>query len=194
MKDNIPWDRLPLATATLIAIDVLAYLLSPHHSGLPSTLLDLLLLVLLGGSVECALGRIRFCTFCLLAGLLALAVRGLAGGGSSAPLLFATAGASAAVLGGYLPLHPRARVLTLIFVPFLVTIIELPAALFLGLWLAAQISLGVFGLEHYLGPGAAAYLAHVGSFAFGLILIRLFAKDHRRRSSAPPAAGGVLIG
>ena len=92
-------------------------------------------------------------------------------------------------------LHPRARVLTLIFVPFFVTIIELPAALLLGLWFWQPRSpFGVSGLEHYLGPGAAAYLAHVGGFAFGLILIRLFAKDHRRRSSAPPAAGGVLIG
>jgi membrane associated rhomboid family serine protease len=157
---------LPLATATLVALDALAYLLSPHHHGLPPVLLDILLLVLLGPTVESALGRARFAALCLLGGLLAMTVRALLGDGSPALAIFAAAGASAAVLGGYLSLYPRARVLTMLLVPFFASLVELPAVLFLGAWLLAQVLLGADG---------TAYLARLGGFVLGLALLQLLA-------------------
>jgi membrane associated rhomboid family serine protease len=102
--------------------------------------------VLLGPSVEGALGRVRFCAFCLLGGLLALAARALAGAGSPSPVLFSASGVTAAVLGGYLLLYPRARVLTLVAVPFFTTIVEIPAVLLIVLWLALQLYFGAAGL------------------------------------------------
>jgi membrane associated rhomboid family serine protease len=166
-----------------VAIAVLGYLLSPHHVGLLPSLLDILFLVLLGPSVEGALGRVRFGAVCLLGGLLALAAQVLVNDGSPTPMLLSASAAIAAVLGGYLLLYPRARVLTLILVPFFVTLVELPVLIFLGLWLLTQVSLGAFGLEHYLGAGDATYLAHIGGFAFGLALVGVFA---RHRESVPP--------
>lgn len=142
IKDTLPHERFPLVTAALVALNVFAYLLSSRHGALPLFLLDILCLGLLGPSVEGALGRSRFCLLCLLGALLAIAARALAGAGSPAPLPFDAWGAIAAVLGVYLVLFPRGRVLTLVLVPFLVTIVELPAVLLLGLWLLAQIYFG----------------------------------------------------
>jgi membrane associated rhomboid family serine protease len=149
-----------------VVLDALAYLLSPRHGGLPPVLLDILLLVLLAPTLESALGRVRFCALCLLGGLLAVTARALLHDGAPGPLVFGAAGASAAVIGGYLAAFPRARVLTMVLVPFLATLVELPAALFLGAWLIAQI---------LLAGESASYVTHVGAFAFGLVLVESFA-------------------
>jgi membrane associated rhomboid family serine protease len=88
------------------------------------------------------------------------------------------------VLGGYIVLYPRARILSLIFIIFFVTIIEVPAVLILGFWFLEQLLFGAAGLANPAGGGGGvAYFAHVGGFAFGLALIRLFAV---RRKSEPP--------
>ncbi len=146
IKDNIPRERFPLVTVILIAIVLVAYLLSNNHAGLLPFLLDILLFGLLGPSVEGGLGRGRFCAVCLLGGLLALAVRALAGAGSPSPVLLSASAVTAAVLVGYILLYPRARVLTLVAVPFFTTIVEIPAVLLIGLWLVLQLCFGAAGL------------------------------------------------
>jgi membrane associated rhomboid family serine protease len=148
----------------------LSHLLSPRHDGLPPALLDILLLVLLGPTVEDALGRVRFCVLCLLGGLLAVVARALLRDGTPGPAVFGALGASAAVLGGYMAIYPRARVLTMVLVPFFASLVELPVALFLGAWLIAQI---------LLARESAAYVTHVGGFVFGLVLIGIFARQHK---------------
>jgi membrane associated rhomboid family serine protease len=130
----------------LIAINVLAYLLSINHEGLLPILLDILFLMLLGPSLEGALGRVRFCAVCLLGGLLALAAWDLTGAGSPTLALFGASGMIVTVIAGYLLLYPRARVLTLVVVPFFTTIVEIPAALMIGLWLGLQLYFGAAGL------------------------------------------------
>ena len=86
-------------------------------------------------------------------------------------------GAVAAVLGGYILLHPRARVVTVIFLFVFFTIIEVPALIMLGLWFVQQV---VFGSLDYLQPtgdgGGVAYFAHIGGFIFGLLLVKLLAQ------------------
>jgi membrane associated rhomboid family serine protease len=162
LKDNVPRAGLPLATAALVALDALAFLLSPRHGGLPPVLLDILLLVLLGPTLESALGRVRFCALCLLGALLAVVARALLHDGAPGPVVLGAAGASAAVLGGYLAIHPRARVLTMVLVPFLAGLVELPVALFLGAWLVAQI---------LLAGEIASYVAHAGALVLGAALV-----------------------
>jgi membrane associated rhomboid family serine protease len=145
VKDNNPRERFPLVTATLIAIDLVAYLLS-HHGGLLPFLLDILFLGLLAPSVEATLGRGRFCALSLLSGLFAGATWAFTNNGLPSPVLFGTSSATLAVLGGYLLLYPRARVLSLVAIPFFTTIVEVPAALLIGLWVALQLYFGVAGL------------------------------------------------
>jgi membrane associated rhomboid family serine protease len=144
---------------------------------------NMLFLWIFGNNVEDAMGPVKFVGFYLLGGIAALALQVVIDPGSTAPTIGAS-GAIAAVLGGYIVLYPRARVLTLVFIILFFTVIELPAWVMLGIWFAEQ---AVFGASNLTNPtgggGGVAYFAHVGGFAFGLAAIRLLA---RRRKEMPP--------
>jgi membrane associated rhomboid family serine protease len=118
--------------------------------------------------------------FYLLAGIAALAGQTAVDPNSTTPTLGAS-GAVAGVLGGYILMYPRARVLTLIFLVIFFTFIELPAFLFLFIWFAQQAIFGAIDVTNPTGGGGVAYFAHIGGFLFGLAAIKLFAK---RRSAA----------
>jgi len=95
-------------------------------------------------------------------------------------------GAVAAVLGGYLLLYPRARVLTLVFLFVFFTFIQIPAMFFLVIWFGQQL---LFGYLNYADPtghgGGVAYFAHIGGFAFGLLAIRAFARYRNPQYDQP---------
>jgi membrane associated rhomboid family serine protease len=151
------------------------------HAGLLHLGGNMLFLWIFGNNVEDAMGSARFIVFYLLAGIAALALQTLIGPNSTVPTLGAS-GAIAGVLGGYIVLYPRARVLTLIFLFIFFTFIEIPAFLFLFIWFAEQALFASINLTNPTGNGGGvAYFAHVGGFAFGVLAIRLFAK---RRSAA----------
>jgi membrane associated rhomboid family serine protease len=145
VKDNIPRERFPFVTVILIAIALLAYVLS-RPGGLLPFLLDVLFLGLLAPTVEGTIGSSRFCALCLLSGLFAGVAWALLGSNWSSPILLGVSGTTVAVLGSYLMFHPRARVLSLVPVPFYTTLIEVPAALLIGLWLVLQVCFGLVGL------------------------------------------------
>jgi len=148
---------------------------------------NMLFLVIFGPNVEDAMSRPRYLAFYLLGGLAALTTQVVVDPASQAPTLGAS-GAIAAVLGGYILLYPRARVLTLVFIVFFVTIVEVPAVLLLGFWFLEQLWFGAAGLASPVGnEGGVAYFAHVGGFAFGLLLIRAFTRRGRGQPPAPPA-------
>ncbi|MEA2391170.1 MAG: hypothetical protein QOK31_1279, partial [Solirubrobacteraceae bacterium] len=134
-------------------------------------------------NVEDSMGRVKFVLFYLAGGAAALALQVLVDPSSGVPTVGAS-GAIAAVLGGYILLYPRARVLTLIFIIIFFTILELPAMLVLGLWFLEQAVFGATNLTHPTGGGGGvAYFAHIGGFAFGLLTIKALA---RRVKSVPP--------
>ncbi len=133
-------------TVIAVAVAVIAYLLSSDHKGLLPLLADILFLGLLGPSVEGALGRVRFGSLCVLVGLFTLVVRSLAGVGSPSAVLLGALVVTATVLGCYLLLFPRARVLSLVPIPFYTTLVEVPAALLIGFWVALQMCFDVAGL------------------------------------------------
>ncbi|MGI8802356.1 MAG: rhomboid family intramembrane serine protease [Solirubrobacteraceae bacterium] len=144
---------------------------------------NMLFLYIFGNNVEDSMGRVRFIAFYIIGGLAALALQIVVDSNSAVPTVGAS-GAIAAVLGGYILLFPRARVLTVVFIVFFFTVIELPALAVLGIWFAEQALLGSFGLANPVGgSGGVAYFAHVGGFVFGLALIKAFA---RRRAPTPP--------
>jgi membrane associated rhomboid family serine protease len=139
---------------------------------------NMLFLWIFGNNVEDSMGIPRYIGFYLLGGLAALAGQTLVATGNNevVPLIGAS-GAIAAVLGGYIVLYPRARVLTVVFIILFFTIIEVPAMLVLGFWFVEQILFGVYGLTDPAGNGGGvAYFAHIGGFIFGLLTVRLFAK------------------
>ncbi|MGH2976035.1 MAG: rhomboid family intramembrane serine protease [Solirubrobacterales bacterium] len=148
------------------------------HAGILHIAFNMLFLWIFGNNVEDSMGRPRFVLFYLLAGIVSAYVQALLSSDATVPAIGAS-GAIAGVLGGYLLLYPRARVLTLIFIIFFVTLIEIPAAIMLGIWFVLQFvpAIGQVGTDAISG-GGVAYWAHVGGFAFGLAAIKLFA-THR---------------
>jgi membrane associated rhomboid family serine protease len=144
---------------------------------------NMLFLWIFGNNVEDAMGPVKYIVFYLLGGIAALALQVAVDPNSTAPTLGAS-GAIAAVLGGYIVLYPRARVLTVVFIILFFTVIELPAIVMLGIWFAQQALFGAAGLTNPTGGGGGvAYFAHIGGFAFGALAIRLLAT---RRKSVPP--------
>jgi membrane associated rhomboid family serine protease len=142
---------------------------------------NMLFLWIFGNNVEDAMGPVKFLVFYLLGGLAADAAHIVTDLDSTIATLGAS-GAVSAVLGGYLLLFPRARVVTVIFIIFFFTILELPAILFLGFWILQQGVLAYFDLLQPTEGGGVAYFAHIGGFVFGLLLIRAFATEKRHEA------------
>jgi membrane associated rhomboid family serine protease len=150
------------------------------HGGLLHLGGNMLFLWIFGNNVEDSMGPVKFVLFYVLGGLAADASQILIDTSSQIPTIGAS-GAVAGVLGGYLLLFPRARVVTVVFIIFFFTILELPALLFLVIWIGQQFLFAYFDL---IGPsegGGVAYFAHIGGFLFGLLLIRAFASEKRRQ-------------
>jgi len=157
------------------------------HGGFLHIFGNMVFLAVFGPNVEDAMSRPRYLVFYLLGGVIALAAQVAVSPGSTGPTLGAS-GAIAAVLGGYILLYPRARVVTVIFIIFFFTIVELPALALLGLWFAEQLLFGIANASNPLGGEGVAYFAHVGGFLFGLAAIRAFARGR------PPAGGRPAVG
>jgi membrane associated rhomboid family serine protease len=144
---------------------------------------NMLFLWVFGNNIEDSMGRPRFLAFYLLAGIAAVYAQTALSPDATVPTIGAS-GAVAGVLGGYILLHPRARVLTLIFIIFFVTFVEIPAVALLGVWFVLQLlpAVGQVATPEVAGEGGGvAYLAHIGGFVFGLALIKLFANRYRDR-------------
>jgi membrane associated rhomboid family serine protease len=157
------------------------------HGGLLHLGGNMLFLWIFGNNVEDAMGRLRFVVFYVLGGLAALGLQVAIDPGSTVPTLGAS-GAIAAVLGGYLLLYPRARVLTAIFLIIFFTLIEIPALVVLGFWFAQQVLFGALDLSDPTGGGGVAYFAHIGGFVFGLVCIKLFTQRVKRTPLARRSA------
>ncbi|MDF2096697.1 rhomboid family intramembrane serine protease [Aquibaculum arenosum] len=137
---------------------------------------NMLFLFVFGDNVEDAMGHLRFLAFYLICGVAAALVHFVAFPGSTVPVVGAS-GAVSGVLGAYLLLHPRAKVL----VPIIIIPLFLPAWLLLIFWFGFQV-IGAQG-----GPEAdgIAWWAHIGGFLVGMVLVIFF-----RRRTVPLFGSG----
>jgi membrane associated rhomboid family serine protease len=155
------------------------------HGGILHLGGNMLFLWIFGNNVEDSMGHVKFVLFYLLGGVAAIALQTGIAPDAAVPTVGAS-GAIAAVLGGYILLYPRARIITVIILIFFFTILELPALVVLGLWFVQQILFGYFDLSNPTGGGGGvAYFAHIGGFAFGLLAIKLFA-SRKKDYTVPP--------
>jgi membrane associated rhomboid family serine protease len=155
------------------------------HGGILHIAGNMLFLWVFGNNIEDRLGRVKFLLFYVIAGLAAVYAQALIDTGSTAPTIGAS-GAIAGVLGAYAVLYPHARVLTLIFIIFFVTIVEIPALVLLAIWFILQFvpALGQVAVETG-GDQGVAYFAHVGGFVFGLAVAGVILLTTRRREEPP---------
>ncbi|MGD2164981.1 MAG: rhomboid family intramembrane serine protease [Anaerolineae bacterium] len=146
------------------------------HGGWWHLISNMLALYIFGDNIEDRVGHVRYLFFYLLSGLVAGGAHLVAYSESTLPTVGAS-GAIAGVLGGYLILYPRARVLTLIPVFYFVRLIEIPAFIYLGFWFISQLFNGIFALTaaDVFQSGGVAWWAHIGGFVFGLLVVRLLA-------------------
>jgi hypothetical protein len=137
----------------------------------------MLYLWIFGNNVEDKMGHARFFLFYIMCGLGGALVQCYVNPVSPVPMIGAS-GAIAGVLGSYMLLFPRSKVVTLVPIFFFFTFIEIPAVVFLGFWFLMQFFSGTLSLAGQTPAyvGGIAWWAHVGGFASGLILVFPFRK------------------
>jgi membrane associated rhomboid family serine protease len=121
---------------------------------------NMLFLWIFGNNVEDHFGPIMYVVFYAIAGVAAMGAHFLADPGSTIPVIGAS-GAIAGVMGAYLVLWPKARILTVVPL-FLFFVVYLPAGVVLGIW---------FAMQFLTNPNeGVAWVAHVGGFATGVLI------------------------
>src|SRR5262245_7890339 len=145
------------------------------HGGFFHLAANMLYLWIFGDNVEDRFGHGRFVAFYLICGAIAALGQALPDMRSTVPMIGAS-GAVSGVLGAYLVLYPRANVL--LAMPFLLA--RVPALVMLGLWFVGQ-----FVRSLLIEPGAAGvtFTAHVAGFVAGVVLVRWFVRDRRKRAN-----------
>lgn len=144
---------------------------------------NMLYLWIFGDNVEDRMGHGRFLVFYLLCGAAAALAQTAFEPDSVVPMLGAS-GAIAGVMGAYLVLYPRSRVVTLL--PFIIFfhVVEIPAIFFLGLWFLMQLLSGVGSIAGAAGgapAGGIAFWAHIAGFVAGVSGVLVFRRPERER-------------
>lgn len=136
------------------------------HGGWFHLILNMLFLYIFGDNLEAELGHLRFLGLYLGAGIIANLLQWLAASGSSIAVGGAS-GAIAGVMGGYLLMFPRARILVLFYLIVRFRAVAVPAWALLGLWFGLQVA---GGLTTQAGASSVAFWAHIGGFLAGVML------------------------
>jgi len=165
--DIAPRDLLPLPGSIFTSMFL--------HGGWMHLIGNMWFLWIFGDNVEERLGTIRFIIFYLVVGVVGALAQSFALPNSTGPMIGAS-GAIAGVLGGYVMLFPRAKVVTFVAIPLLWHVRDVPAWVFLGIWFLGQFLIG--------NHSGVAWMAHVGGFLAGLGAVRLLAR------SRPPSPTG----
>ena len=130
---------------------------------------NMLYLWIFGDNVEDRFGHIKFAIFYLLCGLAATFAQLAFSSGSNVPTLGAS-GAIAGVLGAYILLFPHGKVRVLQGQQ----VIQLPALIVIGVWIALQFFSGIGSIADTAQTGGVAYMAHMGGFLAGFVLTFMF--------------------
>lgn len=146
------------------------------HGGFWHLAGNMLYLWIFGNNIEDSMGHVRFFIFYLLCGVAAVFAQVLTGPDSQIPMVGAS-GAISGVLGAYMLLFPRARVL--LGMPLGFVIVQLgrfPAIWVLAAWFLMQLVMGSIAAmrDPQMSGGGIAFGAHIGGFIAGLLLVTLF--------------------
>ncbi len=141
------------------------------HGGWMHLIGNMLYLWVFGNNIEDAMGHTKFVVFYLLCGIAAVFAQAIPDPNSVIPMVGAS-GAISGILGAYLLLYPRAKVLVGIPIFIYLHTMRLPAIWVLGAWFGLQLfsTIATAGSE----GGGVAFGAHIGGFLAGMALIPIF--------------------
>ncbi|HKO04666.1 MAG TPA: rhomboid family intramembrane serine protease [Candidatus Acidoferrales bacterium] len=151
------------------------------HGGWLHLIGNMWFLWVFGDNVEDRLGHFSYLIFYLVCGFGAGLAHVVMNLHSSAPSLGAS-GAISGVLGAYIVLYPRAKILTLVPLIIFWFTVNLPAYFILGYWFVIQFFSGVSSVGAR-SPGGVAYWAHIGGFLMGVWLVRIWPQRRRTEYS-----------
>jgi len=161
------------------------------HGGIIHLFGNMLYLHIFGDNIEDTFGHSWYVGFYLISGVAASSAHILSVSGSLgvyAPAVGAS-GAISGVLGAYLVLFPKARILTLVFY-YYITIVAIPAIFLLGFWFLFQLFEGALTLGYGV-PSGVAYWAHIGGFLAGVVLALIFKTKAGPKSLRRETLGAV---
>ena len=144
------------------------------HSGFMHIAGNMLFLWIFGDNVEDYFGHLPYLLFYLVCGIGSGLTHIIFNFHSPLPALGAS-GAISGVMGAYILLFPRARVLTLVFIFF----IPIPAFIILGYWFLLQFLAGVSSVGA-AATGGVAWWAHIGGFLLGMVITGWSLGDRER--------------
>lgn len=170
----VPNEVTSLRPGGLIALVTSMFL----HGGWFHVLSNMWTLYIFGDNIEDRMGSSRYLAFYLLGGVAAGLTHVYFSADTSAPTVGAS-GAIAAVLGAYFILYPTGRVITLVPLFFLPWFIEIPAVVFIGVWFLTQVFSGLVSIGAAGQFSNIAWWAHIGGFAFGFLMVHVFARRAR---------------
>ena len=159
------------------------------HGGFLHLIGNMLYLWIFGNNIEDAMSHGRFTVFYLLTGIAASMAHFLTNMASPIPTIGAS-GAISGILGAYILLYPRARVLVLIPLGYFARIMYIPAGFVLGFYFVIQLFQGTLSLGQ--AGGGVAWFAHIGGFIAGLFLVGLFKQPTVRFFNRPHHHAGRI--
>jgi membrane associated rhomboid family serine protease len=143
------------------------------HGGWLHIIGNMWFLHLFGSTVEDRMGHGRFLLFYLLSGVGSSVIYFMADIHSTIPA-FGASGAIAGVMGAYIVMFPRARILTLIPIFFFPLFVELSAFVYIGFWFLLQLLSGTLSFASPATGGGIAWWGHIGGFIAGIVLLPFF--------------------
>lgn len=150
------------------------------HGGWLHILSNMWFLWVFGDDVEGYLGHLTYLFVYFITGIFGNLLQYFFIQHSPIPTLGAS-GAVAGILGAYYILFPHSKVKTLLFLPFFffLTLVNIPAPYWLGLWFLLQLISGAFSLTASVVGGGVAFWAHIGGFIAGMLFAKLFRKEDK---------------
>jgi len=142
------------------------------HGGFLHIISNMWFLWIFGDNVEGYLGKFYYLLLFLLAGIVGNVVQFFVNYGSSVPMIGAS-GAVSGILGAYYILFPHSRIRTLLFIFFFVTVVDIPAVVYLFYWFILQFFSGIASFSD-IATGGIAFWAHVGGFITGVFFAKAF--------------------
>jgi len=155
------------------------------HGGFVHLFGNMVYLWVFGDAVEDAFGHVAYLFFYVSCGAIGSITHTIVFSQSTVPSIGAS-GSIAGILGAFLVLKPRARILTLFPLVVYWAMAEIRAALFLPVWFLMQFFNGFLSLASARGTtevAGIAWWAHVGGFLFGAIVAGVY-RSRRKVSNA----------